>query len=590
MSSLTVSTARAHALAASIAGVTAAGIVTGSLLETGLPAPFSQWLFIVVCLALPALGWLIAAKRPDNLYGWLLLATGLCLGLGGLGTGLLLSGVAQGPPAVLATLMASLFTVFYGLTWVFVPLLFPDGRLPSRRWRVGVWIAVVAITVHWLGVLLGPDAVYLPVFRRGNPLGLDGAAGLLISALGGLGQVTTFLVAVAVLVSLVLRWRRGAPAERRLLRWMIVGSAGTVGGFMALTFVGHSTAGALVALVTGIASLPGGIAAAVFRHNLLDVRVGIRGSRLFLVFDLRPTVDELLTELGPALEEAEPVEQLGRLAGAVRAGLETRWAAVELADGTRVVAGKEEGEAALTVPAGLGRIACGPRTAGRFTAEDRRLLGALAVPIGLAIQSAALAGRLVNAQEVERRRIERNIHDGVQQQLVALIAGLELARATGGGADSLALLREQARQTLTDLRELAAGIHPSVLAQGGLAEAVEERCSRLPVATTVIVDPGLRSRRFRDEIEGALYFTVSEAVANALKHAAASRIEVRLTEADGRLRVAVSDDGRGFAPAATVRGGLGPLADRLAALGGGLDVASAPGAGTRVRAWVPAAP
>jgi signal transduction histidine kinase len=118
---------------------------------------------------------------------------------------------------------------------------------------------------------------------------------------------------------------------------------------------------------------------------------------------------------------------------------------------------------------------------------------------------AGLVTRLVNAQEAERRRIERNIHDGAQQQLVALIAGLELARATGGGADSLALLREQARQTLNDLRELAAGIHPSVLSQGGLVEAVEERCSRLPVAT----GPNLRTRRFPDEVEGRLYFTLT---------------------------------------------------------------------------------
>nr|BFE82680.1 hypothetical protein GCM10020093_052810 [Planobispora longispora] len=198
--------------------------------------------------------------------------------------------------------------------------------------------------------------------------------------------------------------------------------------------------------------------------------------------------------------------------------------------------GEENGEAVLTVPAGLGHIACGPKLAGRFTAEDRRQLGALAVPVGLAIQSVALAARLVDAEEAGRRRIERDIHDGVQQQLVALIAGLELARATGARPETLTLLRDQARQTLTDLRELAAGIHPSVLSQGGLVEAVEERCSRLPVTTTVTADAGLRARRFPDQVEGALYFTASEALANALKHASASRIEVRLTHDGGGSR------------------------------------------------------
>ncbi|WP_440098335.1 sensor histidine kinase [Streptosporangium sp. H16] len=126
-----------------------------------------------------------------------------------------------------------------------------------------------------------------------------------------------------------------------------------------------------------------------------------------------------------------------------------------------------------------------------------------------------------------------------------------------------------------------------MLSQGGLAEAVEERCSRLPVATTVTADPALRSRRFPDEIEGALYFTVSEAVANALKHAEASRIEVRLAWSGGRLRATVSDDGRGFERGDPGRGGLSALADRMAALGGGLDVSSAPGEGTLVGAWVP---
>jgi signal transduction histidine kinase len=405
---------------------------------------------------------------------------------------------------------------------------------------------------------------------------------------GGTGQLVTILVSLSVLVSLIRRWWRSTSTERRRLRWMVAGSGVTLGGFVLTLFLaGESEAARWAGVIVAMATLPAVIVVAVFRHNLLDLRVGIRGSKFFLIFDLRPTVDELLTELGPGLEEAEPVEQLGRLAGAVRAGLETRWAAVALADGTRVVAGREEGEAVLTVPAGLGHIACGPRTAGRFTAEDRRLLDALAVPIGLAIQNAGLVTRLVNAQEAERRRIERNIHDGAQQQLVALIAGLELARATGGGADSLALLREQARQTLNDLRELAAGIHPSVLSQGGLVEAVEERCSRLPVTTTVAADPALRARRFPDQVEGALYFTVSEAIANALKHAAASRIEVRLTQSAGRLQAVVLDDGRGFDLDATGRRGLGALADRMTALGGGLDVSGGPGEGTRVRAWVP---
>ncbi|MFF0248046.1 ATP-binding protein [Streptosporangium sandarakinum] len=573
-------------LAASMAAVAILGIVAGTVLE-GSP-PLAQLTFVALGLLLPALGWLVAHRRPDNLYGWLLLATADCLGLGALGVGLLISADAGRPmpTLVLATLLSSLFAPFYGISWVFVPLFFPDGRLPSRRWRVVAWIAGVAIAAHWLGVLLFPEDVYV-ISPLGNPLGVTGPGALVVAGLAGLGQLTVFGTALTVLGSLVARTCRASGPERRRLGWMAAGLAVTLGGFLLGTFsiVTESAAtGVLVMPLLG--ALPAVIGVAVFRHNLLDIRVGVRGSRFFLVFDLRPTVDELLSELAPGLEEAEPCELLGRLAEAVRTGLDVRWAAVTLADGTRVVAGEEEGEPELTVPAGQGRIACGPRDGG-LTRDDRRLLRALAVPVGLAIQSTGLAARLVNAQEAERRRIERNIHDGVQQEVVALIAGLELARATGGDAETLTLLRDQARQTLDDLRELAAGIHPSVLSQGGLAEALEERCSRLPVPSTVRADPEPRVRRFPDEVEGALYFTVSEALANTLKHARASTVDVRLTLSGGRLGVTVADDGEGFDPGTVTRRGLVALADRLAALGGGLDVASAKGEGTRVRAWVP---
>ncbi|MEZ0073975.1 sensor histidine kinase [Planotetraspora sp. GP83] len=576
-------------VAAGMAAVAATGVVAGALLETGLPVPASQWLFIVVALILPALGWLIAARRPDNAYGWLLLAAADCMGLGGLGIGSLIR-LGPGHPAlaVPATLLASLFGVFYGLSWVFIPLLFPDGRLPSRRWRPVAWVSAVATGAHTLGSLFVPGKLQ-EAMRIANPLGVSGPPGMLAGLIATVGQLVLLIVAFAVLVNLVSRLRRSRPPERGRLGWMVAGVTANLAGFVTIAIYNFAHApGAAVAfgVIGVVGALPAAIGAAVARHNLLDIKIGIRGSRLYLVFDLRPTVDELLSGLGPALEEAEPAEQLNRLAQAVRVGVDVRWAAVELADGTRVVAGQEDGEPVLTVPAGLGSIACGPKVAGRLTREDRRLLGALAVPVGLAVQSVALAARLINAQEAERRRIERNIHDGAQQQLVALIAGLEVARATGGGADVLVLLREQARQALTDLRELAAGIHPSVLSQGGLVEAVEERCSGLPVPITVTADPGLRVRRFPDEIEGAMYFTVSEAVANALKHASASRIEVRLSLREGRLEATVTDDGKGFDTGAVARRGLATLADRMTALGGGLELTSGQGEGSRVRAWV----
>ncbi|MFC5824353.1 sensor histidine kinase [Nonomuraea insulae] len=567
--------------AASLALIAAGGVVAGVVLASGWPPPASEWAYAVIALILPALGWLLAARRPELGFGWLLLADALCFGLGTLGVGLSAHGLR-------VTALSSMSAVFLGLTWIFVPLLFPDGRLPSPRWRIVAWISGIAIALHAVGVLLTAVDIYEPLQEQLMSVSL---AVLLLS--GG-GQFVTWIMALIVFCGLVLRWRRSEGGERRQYAWMIGGMTATVAGGALVSFFNFGGAQnwlvGLLGALTLVGALPAAIAVAVVRHRLLDVRIGIRGSRLLMMFDLRPTAGEVLTGLGTALEDtSEPVEQLGRLAAAVRDGLDVRWAAVTLADGTRVVAGQEEGEAVLELPVrgGLGRIECGPRDTSPLTRVDRHLLEALAVPAGLAIQSAGLVTRLVNAQEAERRRIERNIHDGVQQQLVALIAGLELARATGAGPDMLTHLREQARQTLTDLRELAAGIHPSSLSQGGLVEAVEERCSRLPVRTTVTSPPPLRARRFADEVEGAMYFTVSEAVANALKHAGAGSIDVRLSQEDGRLRATVADDGKGFDPGAIARRGLATLADRLDALGGGLTVDSAQGKGTRVNAWVP---
>ncbi|MGW0479120.1 sensor histidine kinase [Nonomuraea sp. NPDC003214] len=563
-------------LAAVLAAATAAVTLVAATVATGGPLA-SQAAFVAVGLILPALGLLLAVRRPDVPYGRLLLAAAVCFGVG-------LSGVALADVAPgLARAALAAMAVFYGLSWVYVPLLFPEGRLPSRRWRPVAWLAGVAIALHAAGNLA---VSFLP----GRPVDVHGPvqwAGVFASAAG---QFTVWVLGHVVLAGLVLRWWRSRPPERAQYGWMAAGAAanqiGIVLGYLFLSG-GQAPAVGLVGMLAVLGALPGAIVVAVARHHLLDIRIGLRGSRLLLVFDVRPTVGEVLSGLAPDLEDSpEPVEQLGRLAEAVRTGLETRWAAVTLADGRRVVSGAEDGPAALTLPVrgGQGRLECGPRVSGRLTREDRRFLEALAVPAGLAIQSAGLATRLVNAQEAERRRIERNIHDGVQQQLVALIAGIELARATGGGAATLAGLREQARQTLADLRELAAGIHPSALSQGGLVEAVEERCARLPVPVHVHAGRDLRAERFPDEVEGAMYFTVSEAVANALKHAAAARIEVRLSRDDGRLGVTVGDDGAGFEARPGV---LGTLTDRLTALGGGLRVDSERGKGTRVHAWVP---
>ena len=337
------------------------------------------------------------------------------------------------------------------------------------------------------------------------------------------------------------------------------------------------------------------------------------------LFGERLTGHELLARFGETLEETvNPDELLGRLEETVRRGLGVAWvrARVDPYDGNGRVAAPDAELAVPIAHAGetIGAIECGPKTAGSFTVEDRELLENLGRQAALAVRNARLAvelagrlseirqqtdelrasrARLVHAQDAERRRIERNIHDGVQQNLVAVIAKLrlarnQLARGSDRAADTLAELQAEAGTVLQDLRELAQGIHPSLLTDRGLVAAIEGRALGLPIEVRIDAAPGVRGSRYDDEIEGAAYFVVSEALANVLKHARARRAHVRVHDTDDRLLVEVRDDGAGFEPEGMDRRGLADLSDRLAALGGRLTVTSRRGGGTIVRAWLPA--
>jgi signal transduction histidine kinase len=315
------------------------------------------------------------------------------------------------------------------------------------------------------------------------------------------------------------------------------------------------------------------------------------------VFGARPTRYEAVTDFGVTIEQAtEPSELLPRLVETLRRTIRLTWATVSLDDGSQAESGAVAGEFALRVPLGagdeqVGEILCGPKTEGRLGDDDIQLVRTLGGQLALAVRNARLASRIVNAAESERRRIERNIHDGTQQELVALVARLGMARsaaAQGGlSPDVIDDMRLEAQHILSELRELAQGIHPSVLSDGGILEAVEDRCTRLPLAVTLEASEGLRARRFGDNIEGAAYFFVTESLANLLKHADATRATISLTCDDGRLQLGVADDGRGFDPDTATDGGLAGLRDRIRALGGTVTIASRPGHGTRITASLP---
>ena len=203
----------------------------------------------------------------------------------------------------------------------------------------------------------------------------------------------------------------------------------------------------------------------------------------------------------------------------------------------------------------------------------------------------ASRARIVEAGDSERRRLERNLHDGAQQRLVTLSLALRLAaaRVEDDPPQARVLLgqaAEELAQALAELRELARGIHPAVLSDRGLAPALESLAERAPVPVRI---GEMVEERLPEQVEAAAYFVVAEALTNVVKYARAASVEVRVKRANGRALIEVIDDGVGGADA-SAGSGLRGLADRVEALGGRLDVESPPGSGTTLSASIPVAP
>jgi signal transduction histidine kinase len=201
--------------------------------------------------------------------------------------------------------------------------------------------------------------------------------------------------------------------------------------------------------------------------------------------------------------------------------------------------------------------------------------------------------RVVDAHDAERRHLERDIHDGAQQHLVAVAVNLRLAEtvATRSPERAATVLHEQiaaTRVAVETLTSLSTGIYPPLLSAHGLATALRSAASASPIPVTVIAASG---GRYPAPVEAAVYFCCLEAIQNATKHSGASEIAVRVATITGRLEFTVEDDGRGFDAASVTSGtGLANMRDRVDTAGGGLIVASGPQGATRVSAWVPIAP
>lgn len=346
----------------------------------------------------------------------------------------------------------------------------------------------------------------------------------------------------------------------------------------------------------------------------------------------RATPLEVLARFSRGVGETSASEEvLARMARVIAEGTGAARAGVWLAVGEELMLASShpgvESNAPLTWPAGpepdimapvryqgelLGALSVIKPPGEPVTSEEQRLLADVASQAGLVLRNVRLTAelaarvdeisrrsaelrasrqRVVAAQDAERRRLERDIHDGAQQHLVALAVKLRLARTIGEkdpqkAAALIAELRDVTGEALETLRDLTRGIYPPVLADEGIAAALRAGAKRLP---GVVVDAeGLR--RYPLAVESAVYFSCLEALQNAAKHAGASRVAVQLRETQFGISFSVTDDGGGFDVGTTPRGsGLQNVADRLAAIGGEVRIQSAPGSGTTIAGEVPAA-
>jgi signal transduction histidine kinase len=491
---------------------------------------------------------------------------------------------------------------------------------------VALLSAVLHVLVSWPGPA-GPVAaaatVLLPLgLIAGELPALGPHAGRLLVQVLSIAGFSVVVAAIYLLIVLGLGKAPGDAADREILGLSMLAAAVAAVGYLPAR---DRLVASATRFVYGAREAPDEVLRTF--GSRLTRAIAMDELLLQLAESLRKTMGltsaEVYTGSGDVLERAASVPDAGPRSLVItpherpvvtRAGVSgSAWASVwlpSLLDGRagtqlRVAPVSHGGEL-------LGLIVVErPAAADTFSEDDDRVLTELARQTGLAFHNVQLdaalqttldelrnqadalresRARIVASGDAERRRVERNLHDGAQQHLVALAVNLRLATDIltddpEAGREMLAQMAEDVQLTIRELRELAHGIYPPLLADSGLAEALRAAGSRSPLPVTVVAD-GIS--RYTPEIEAAIYFCCLEALQNAGKHAPQAEVEVRVWEDSGGLLFSVADNGPGF-DAQKARAGHGfiNMADRLGAIGGTVRWESRPGHGSTVSGSIP---
>jgi two-component system, NarL family, sensor kinase len=624
-------------------------------------------------------GVVVALRCRGHRIGLLLLGMGLVAAVTGFCFQYAVRALATAPGSLPGGSLMAWVTAW---TWplgfaalAFVLLLFPDGCLPSPRWRGVAWVLVVSFGGATLWSMFRPGPIDLSVLQVPNPVGIQALDRLVGAQLQRLAGAWIFLVWVATLVAAVLapwlRWRRSGPEERQQLKWLAfvaIASLLTAAAGLVLTVVGASRAVAdfvLVAALMGLGlGVPVAVGVAILKHRLYQIDRIINRSLVYailtaclagayiLLVSLLGALFSTRAGLGPSLvatavialvfgparqrvqlgvdrllygERRNPYKVLTQLArleapltpeallpdlvATVASALRLPYVAVELRQtgGTVTVAHGVVDAAALVLPLvhgnqPVGRLLVGQRAPGEpLTVAERRLLEDLARQITVVVYAVRLTSelqrareRLVLAGEEERRRLHRDLHDGLGPTLAGIVLGLDSARRALAGAQPavgslLDQLKAEVQAAVAETRRLVDGLRPPALDELGLVAALRKHAQGFGVGdqgVAVAVQAPDDLGGLPAAVEVAAYRIVLEALTNVRRHAHARRCQVQLG-LDGGLRLEVRDDGRGLPADPPLGVGMASMRERATELGGWCTVGPAPGQGTSVQAWLP---